>query len=98
MPKPVPTVEDRPYMVLRPHGEPIYKPSFKSAKDVVYKHLNDFKDTFLYLQATDAVAAILDLEDVVGRITEDGGRVSGIIDPMSGMKYTAEIVKRKELS
>lgn len=94
MPRPVPSVEKRPYMVLRPHGEPIYRASFKSAQDLVRKHLDSFKERFLALNVQDSLAAISALEDQVDRLPQEGGVVAGVVDPYTGIKYRAEVVKR----
>lgn len=98
MTKKIPTVEKRPYMVLTPYGWPVYRASFKSAQDLVLRHLNGFKETFLALNVQDSLVAISKLEDEVLTLPDSGGKVEGVVDPFSGIRYKAEIVKRQQLT
>lgn len=98
MSKPTPSVEKRPYMVVtHPHGDPVYRASFKSAQNLVLLHLNAFKATFLALNVQDALEAILHLEDEVHKLPSSGGKIEGVIDPYTGIKYQVEIVRRQGL-
>lgn len=93
------TVEDYPYMVTKPDekavGGPWYYRSHKAALAAIVKDLDSLTDLFLRMNHTDTLSRIAALRDEVGELPLEGGRLSGVIDTYSGVKYQATLVKRE---
>jgi hypothetical protein len=92
-------VEDYPYMVTKPDeravGGPWFHRSHKKAIASLVNELVGLREMFERLNATDSVSRIGRLIDEVSSLPLEGGRVAGVVDTYSGVKYQAELVKRE---
>jgi len=90
-------IDKYPYMILRPHGDPTFHTGFKVAQNRIREDLDSLLDSWQRLMAQDAIAATSELLSQVGKLNQDGGKVEGVCDPHTGMRYVAELVRRKEI-
>jgi hypothetical protein len=86
------------WMVVRKYGKPVYYKEWKDAWSRLTSDVEAERDTWEMLMAVDGIEACNNLLETIGRLTP--GRpasVSGITDPVSGMKYVAEIRRRDKI-
>lgn len=98
LPKQTPGASSHPYMVLKPYGKDTYCRSFTDAKNKLYDDLAQIKRPYKDLKAQDSLDLISKLTGDVGRIPIAGGTVEGLIDPTMNLKYSAEIIRRKDIN
>lgn len=94
-------IDTHPYMVSKPHekvvGGPWYHGSHKAAIQSLVKELSELQHQFSRLNATDSVSRLGALMDEVSALPLEGGRVVGVVDTVTGVRYQAELVKREGL-
>mgnify|MGYP006998148987 CR=1 FL=1 len=92
-------VDVYPYLVTKPHeravGGPWHYRSHKAAVQSLVKELSELQQQFKRLNSTDAVSRIGQLMDDVSALPLEGGRVVGVVDTVTGVRYQAELVKRE---
>lgn len=93
--KPTPPADTHPYMSVKRYGEPEYFRSLEECKKRLVGELMDDRWVFAQrLEADDAAEAIDELISAVQEVGVDGGTVSGVLDPYSGIKYHVQILLR----
>ena len=93
--KPVPPADTHPYLTQKRWGNPDYHQNLQAAQSFLIKQLEADEFSFGQLGDKDTLAAIQALKAQVSDIGVDGGRVAGVLDPYSGIKYQADIVLRR---
>lgn len=88
-------VEDYPYMVTKKYGEPHYHRSHKEAVSKMTTELIAMRDTLKRYDEEGVTAAVGGVLDQVSALPLEGGTVSGVVDPYTGVKYQATLVKRE---
>lgn len=100
MSKNVPSVEEKPFVVLRlPGGEPNYKAKFEQAKAAIEKDLDNFRRSArVHLDAAmeaDVDALALQVQRL-SPFAREPQRVEGPVRGFVTVKYCAEIRRREE--
>lgn len=67
--------------------------SFTSATNAMRKEIKDARAVFQRMQVDDAVACCNRILAMIGWLDGDGGKVVGVLDPFTGIKYRAELVR-----
>lgn len=88
-------VDAYPYMVTKKYGEPRYYRSHKEAVAKMTTELIDLRDTLKQYDEEGVTAAVAEVLDQVSALPLEGGSVRGVIDPYTGVKYQADLVRRE---
>jgi hypothetical protein len=96
-------VSKYPFLIEKPYmrqidGDVVYKSTMKAALDWVREDIRKMEPMYRALNDTSALAAMDALLDQVSQLPIfEGNRwlVEGVLDPYSGLKYKAEIVRRQ---
>lgn len=95
---PVKPVSSHPYMLVKKYANDRYFRTWKDARAAIVKELSDQRDIFDQFGWADSVRAITTLIDQAERLwPERGALVQGVVDPDTGQKYKAELLKREVL-
>lgn len=93
-------VDEYPYLLTKPNQMPSearYFRSFREARAAMVKDLESIRYSLVTrLNQSDAVPAIAEVKAQVDRLTDEGGAVSGVVDPYTGVKYRATLTRRTE--
>jgi CRISPR/Cas system type I-B associated protein Csh2 (Cas7 group RAMP superfamily) len=86
---------DKPWIVQRQHGDPLYFKTLSEARKRVEKDLRDLLDQFTRLQAKDAMTDIqVALNQVAVDIGLSGGSMDVSVDPYTNTRYRVTVTKR----
>lgn len=92
------TADTHPFIVEKPYGEPRFCRGWKDAVAILRKDLENLRWDFRGLQSRELMDSIDALVRQVNLLPpEQGGKVDGILDPETGTRYRATIVKRAAL-
>lgn len=87
-----------PYMLVKKYADHRYFRSWKDAREAIVKELTALRDGFELMGWKDSIAAVNDrLQEAGCLLPEQGGIVSGVVDPLSGQRYCVDLVKRDQL-
>lgn len=97
-PDPVKRVDLYPFLVEKKYAQPLYYRSWKAAQDRLRSDVEGIRDGFELLMVEDSLEACDEVLAQINRLPpERTATVSGVIDPFTGHKYTATIVKREAI-
>lgn len=90
-----PTIDEKPWLVQRQYGDPLYFKTHGEALKRVQKDLRTLLDQFTRLKAHDAMASLQAGLDSLGEsLPITGGSVDVLVDPYSNTRYRATLTKR----
>lgn len=95
---PVKPVSTHPYMLVKKYANDRYFRTWKDARAAIVKELSDLRDSFdllMWADSSDATEAVL--HEAERLWPERGALVEGVVDPATGQRYRAELVKREQL-
>ena len=85
---------DKPWATQRPQGEVRRYKSRGEAVESIRSDLDSLWDSFVTtLNDPDAADAISELRRELDLLPATGGRISGVCDPYTGMKYSVDLWK-----
>ena len=92
-----PTIDEKPWMVVRRHGEPVYFKTIGEARKRVLTDLEHLLDQFKRLNARDAIEHLIDAIELVNKqFGLSGGRLDVLVDPHTNTWYRVEVVDRRK--
>ncbi len=87
-----------PYLTVKKYQDPRYFRSWKDARAGIVKELTDLRDGFEMMGWQDSIDACNTIINEAGKLwPERGAVVQGLADPLSGQRYSCELVKRDRL-
>jgi len=95
--KAAPSAETHPYMVVMKYEDPRYYGYPSGARNHVLGRLNTQKKMWKSLSYIDGIIACDELIKQAGWIGDEGGVVDGVIDPYTGTRFRAEVIRRQTL-
>ena len=95
-------VDKYPYLIEKPNQResgqsPKYYRSHVEALGAISKDLESLRDQFIRLGDVAAVDSIRAGQERVGMVPNTGGVIEVLVDPYTGIKYRATLVKRERV-
>lgn len=87
-----------PYMITKPGAEhPTYHKDFAEAIRKLLGDVRGFRKQFRLLNSEDVLDCCDKAVETVKHLRPTGGSVDVVIDPHTGMRYRAELIRREEV-
>ena len=90
------THSEKPWLVARPYGEPRRYKTRGEAIASIHHDLEGLATSWQRLCDKDALAAVERLKSQVDLLPLNGGKVEGVCDPFTGMKYRATVARDEQ--
>jgi len=95
--KAAPSAETHPYMLVLKYEDNKYYRYPSGARNSVLARLNNQRKMWERLANVDGMMAVDELITQAGWIGDEGGVVDGVIDPYTGTRFRAEVIRRQTL-